>query len=1597
MLFSAIAFAQPANDNCSTAQSLGTLPSPAACPNGLGAAVTLSGTTINATAPAPYTYLLGCGTGGNQPAPALDVWYSFVASGTRVTIVINPGSPALAAPAITLWQGTNCNNLVGVGCDNNGTNAGANTVIFEPLTIGQTYFIQVSGMTATASGNFNMAVNASNDCADCNLASSLTVTPQPVNGTYLPGTQVTFCYTVTNWVQISSNWIHGIIPTFGNGWNIATLQSNGTPPPASQGYSWFWGTGPLGVGWWVDYDPVGPGSYDGNFANNFGYLPTNGTGSWTWCWRITTNSNCASGTNLNMSINTTADGETGNWTSPACLDDPIYNFSAILNCCLPPTLTTTNVLCNGASTGSITATPTSGASPWDFVWTNASGTIVGSTMNVASNTVSNLPAGLYTVTVTDNAGCVSTAQTTITQPLPVSAIATSTPICNGATNGAINLSVTGGTPAYNISWTGPTSGNPAGNEIISAGGTYTISSLAAGLYTITVADANNCQITTSNTITSAPPLNVVNTTSPTQCASATGTIVSTVTGGTATYNVSWTGTQAGNPIGNEISVSGGSYTMTNLAAGNYTVTTTDAIGCVNTYTATINQPTATTFNATNTPANCYNTATGSITITPTAGVAGFNVSWSGVSSDNPAGTEISSIGGSYTIPSLAAGDYNLTVTASNNCTATTTVTVNQPTLLTASSSATPILCNGGTSTVTVTAAGGTGNYTGTGTFTVTAGTYTYTVTDANGCTATTTITVTQPTAGVIAANSATICNGATNGAINLSVTGGTPAYNISWTGPTTGNPAGNEIISAGGTYTIPSLAAGSYSITATDANNCTSSASNSVIEATIIAATESSTAAQCGSANGTITIIASGGTEPYSVSWSGTSTGNPAGNEIATSGSSYTINGLADGTYTITITDAMGCVHPINSTVAQTSAVAFTVSPSQATCNGATTGSIVVTPSGGTPNYEISWSGPVSGNPMGSEITTAGGNYTIPFLSAGNYTITLTDGNNCSSSMPAVVTEPAALNVTSTPTAALCSGDSNGSIAIGVNGGTAAYNISWNGNISGDPVGNEINASGGNYTLSNLSSGNYSITTTDANLCSTTLNVTVGPGVSITALLPAINSQCLTGNSFNFSGANATISAGSITSYTWDFGDATPAESGINTTHSYSTAGTFVVTLTVSNGNCSSTTTTSIDVIANPAATASNNSPICAGAILNLNANTIAGATYSWSGPLLYSSLLEDPTLTPATTNMSGVYTLTVTLNGCSSTATTTATISAITDPTINPIASLCINSSPVQLTAASPGGTWSGIGITDTNLGTFNPSIAGAGPAIITYNSAGNCGSSDTQNIVVNPLPIPSFSANNTTGCVPLSTTITNTSVPPGNGCTWWVNGTPAGNNCSSLSYTFNSAGCFDIGLSATDANGCQGTTTLPSFICTSLPPVASFSFTPNNPSVNNTLIQFIDLSLGATSETWTIMDLYTFPVAPVFEFPNESAGEYNVCLLVSNNEGCTDLECATVAISDEIIVFVPNCFTPNSDNRNELFRPSIRGNSLINTYEFRIFNRWGEVVFFTRDPEEGWIGNTHHGEYFVPDGVYIWQLKIAPKDGQEPFERTGHVTIYR
>lgn len=326
------AFAQPANDNCSTAQSLGTLPTPSACPTGNGSAVNVSGTNVGATSPNPYSYMIGCQPSGTQAAPALDVWYSFVASGTMVNIIM---SGTLATPNVALWTGT-CTNLTGFGCAV-GSNTGSLTTTFQPLTPGQTYYIQVSGNTSTSTGNFTLSVDNDNDCNNCLESTSFSATPPPLNGTYLAGQTVTFCYTVSNYIQVSSNWLHGVQVTLGSGWDTATVVA--TPPASCAGTgTWGWyssvsssASGVVyGPGFFYDYNGFMNSAGDGDPGNNYG--DSCNTYNWVFCLTVTTDTVCIQGASLDVSFNSLADGESGSWTSIACQGDPSYNFNAFSEC-----------------------------------------------------------------------------------------------------------------------------------------------------------------------------------------------------------------------------------------------------------------------------------------------------------------------------------------------------------------------------------------------------------------------------------------------------------------------------------------------------------------------------------------------------------------------------------------------------------------------------------------------------------------------------------------------------------------------------------------------------------------------------------------------------------------------------------------------------------------------------------------------------------------------------------------------------------------------------------------------------------------------------------------------------------------------------------------------------------------------------------------------------------------------------------------------------------------------------------------------------------------------------------------------------------------
>jgi uncharacterized membrane protein len=374
---------------------------------------------------------------------------------------------------------------------------------------------------------------------------------------------------------------------------------------------------------------------------------------------------------------------------------------------------------------------------------------------------------------------------------------------------------------------------------------------------------------------------------------------------------------------------------------------------------------------------------------------------------------------------LTAGVYSVTVTDAAACTATATVTVTQPTQLTASSSAPPITTVGGTTTVTVSATGGTPPYTGTGTFVRSAGTYTFTVTDANGCTTTTTITLSDPGCNISLATSVTnvSCNGGNNGAINLTVTGATGTVTYNWS-----NGATSEDLTG--------LSAGAYSVTVTDAANCTATITATISQPAQLTASSSAPPITTVGGTTTVTVTATGGTLPYN-------------------GTGTFVRGA--GTYTFTVTDANGCTTTTTITLTEPGcSISLSTVVTNVSCNGGNNGAINLSVTGANGAVTYSWS-----NGATTEDLTG--------LIAGTYSGTVTDASNCTATVVVTVSQPSQLSVSENHTAITCFGATS-TVTISATGGTAPYNGT------------------GTFTQS---AGTQIYTVTDANGCTSSLNVVI--------------------------------------------------------------------------------------------------------------------------------------------------------------------------------------------------------------------------------------------------------------------------------------------------------------------------------------------------------------------------------------------------------------------------------------------------------------------------------------------------------------------------
>ncbi len=1168
---------------------------------------------------------------------------------------------------------------------------------------------------------------------------------------------------------------------------------------------------------------------------------------------------------------------------------PIATFSISQPLPILPNLTTTSVSCNGACTGIITSVPTGGTGPYNYTLTSTTftGTVSSSVSATFNGLCASATAGIYTLSISDaTGGCVRTQTINLAQPNALNITATTTSItCGGSCNASLAGSASGGTPAYSYTWTTPTAtivaptinGQCAGTYTLNirdangctnqtvvtvaapttltvnlsptspscnggcnatvtstvTGGTPTytynwstgstatsIGGLCIGNYSLTITDANGCQLTSSTTVTAPPPIVISTTAVPTNCAgSCDGSASANASGGTPPYVYSW------NTIPVTTNTTG---TVAGLCSGNYVVTVTDANGCIQNANVIITSPPLLSV-AINSVVPACNICIGAATITPAGGNPGYSYTWtpapgSGQGTPTPGG--------------LCVGVYTVNVVDTKGCSRTVTVNVAQSVVVSITTTGTLLTCNSGcTGIANANPSGGTIPYTYTWSpvggnastaSSLCAGPYTVTVQDALGCINTNTITFVNPPAIIITSTiTSPSCNGSCNGIINVTASGGTGALSYTWT-PAPG--AGQ------GTPNASGLCAGIYSLDVRDVNNCLSSQTFTVIDKTAITATFTPVSpSTCGGTNGSVTAQVSGGSSPYTYTWT------PSAQTTSV------LTNVGAGSYTLTIKDAAGCTQTLIATLSDPTGPTVTVTSSSITCAVLCNGSATVNVTGTAP-ININWAFPivstnsvVSGlcqgtfavnvsdatnclisqtlsiaapptfslNPVvinpkcgvacDGTITTAAAGATSPYtyswtpgavasptlnnICGGNYTLDVLDANFCRFTQTFVVTQPSSVTVIFTKRDALCNGACTGTVTAIPSGGTAPYTYSWTpvGAFPGSILNNLIN----------LCANIYTVTVTDANNCVTTVTVQISEPSPLTGTLTVqsalCNSQC---------NGSATITAGGGTpgyGYSWTSSAVTTSViTGL-------CAGNYSNTITDANG-CMLTQSFVINSPTGITVTVTPTNPTCNGVCNGSITTTAIGGT----GVLTYSWIATGSGQNP-TGLCAGNYTVIVTdVNGC-----TGQNVTALNNPP-----ALLANAS---FTNPSCPGACNGVMVSNPANGTpaysytwttgaNTPSVTGICAGTYSVIVRDNKGCLDTQQVILTgPLTLtinPSASPASCSVCNG-SITVVPSGGTPNYSLTWNPSvavGTVAINVCAGI-YT----------VTVTDANTCTSTFLIP------------------------------------------------------------------------------------------------------------------------------------------------------------------------------------------
>ncbi len=999
----------------------------------------------------------------------------------------------------------------------------------------------------------------------------------------------------------------------------------------------------------------------GNSNGSIDITPAGSVGPYTYSWSNNATTEDLSNVGAGTYSVTITDANGATYTQTFTITQPAQlTVSGIV----------TNVTTIGGNNGAIDITPAGGVGPYTYLWSNSA----------ATEDLSNLTAGTYTVTVTDANGATASAAYSVAQPLvatiavsPVYTISGHAPytIYKGYGQQSVTLSASamGGTPGYTYSWS-PSAGLSSANTAVT-----TASPQSTTTYTLTVTDANNTTTTATQTVY------VIDAT----CGNGNNNkvlVCHRTLSCNSNHNHNW------NCYGYHNICISVNAVATHLAHGDYIGECFDVDGSV-------------------TNVSCNGSSTGAINLSVSGGAQPYTYSWS-----NNATTE--------DISGLATGNYSVTVTSADGRIITKSFNVAQPSPLNVNGTVSNACYNSNNGSINMSVCGGVSPYTYAWNDNATsqdrqnlaAGTYSVIITDYKGCTTTKTYTVTQPSAplALSAALTNVSCNGAGNGAVDLNVSGGTGPYSYNWNLGNNNNNNNNNCWNwwwwwcnnncnnnnnSASTQDVNGLDAGTYNVTVTDANGCTVTGSYTITEPAAISISASKTNVTCkGASNGTITLNVSGGTAPYSYNW---------GNNVTT----QNLSNLAAGYYAVTITDAHGCTKSETVHITEPSnGVNVNANVTNVSCKGSSTGAVNLSVNGGNWPYTYSWTGGATSQDISNR-------------PAGTYSVAVTDQNGCTVNKTYTITEPAtALSISAAVSNVSCKGGSNGAIDLSVNGGSTPYTYNWNlgsnsnssnnnnnnnncwnnwwnwwcnNNNNNNCNNNNNNNTSNSQDVNGLDAGTYSVTVTDANGCSVTGSYTVTePATALSVTGSTTAPTCTSPNS-----GTITIAANGGTSpYSYSWSNGSNWNNGYNnvTTQNRTglSSGNYTVKVTDDNG-CNETQTFSVgqpvsnisaSISVSPMVTVTNGQPYTiyngyGPQSVTLTANVSGGNngySFHWSPSTWCSN--SNSASTAVSPNSATTYTVTITSNtGCTKTVSKTINVVDATCGTyFNPKVIVCHN-----------------------------------------------------------------------------------------------------------------------------------------------------------------------------------------------------------------------------------------------------------------------------------------------------------------------------------